>query len=123
MHDIGLLKIGRHFRMGACKVVCARNESECGALRSRAADGDGLFEAADCMGPVVLLRGPADEAAQRLAAGVAAAYSDGDAAEVTVNAQMVGADAREWRVTRPSRETLNPYRIEPKRQPQADPRP
>jgi tRNA(Ile)-lysidine synthase TilS/MesJ len=41
MRDIGLLKLGRHFRVGESKVVCARDEAECDALRRRAHGADG----------------------------------------------------------------------------------
>lgn len=114
MGDIGLLKIGRHFRAGAVKIVCGRNEQESKALRLRASENDWLFEATDCMGPVVLLEGGADEAALRLAAEVAAAYSDGGSPEVEVKCWS-GASERLMRVARSERDALNPYRITPER--------
>jgi len=110
MRDIGLLKIGRHFRAGAAKIVCGRDERENKALRLRASENDWLFEATDCMGPVVLLEGGADEAALRLAAEVAAAYSDGASAEVSVKGWS-GASERLTNVARPGREALKTYRI------------
>ncbi|MEI7898848.1 MAG: hypothetical protein WCK89_01250 [bacterium] len=114
MRDIGLLKIGRHFRSGESKIVCGRDEAESDALRQRAGESDLLFEATACMGPVVLLEGKADEAAIRLAAEVAAAYSDGDALEVSVNCCSRQSE-RVMRVTRPARAALQPTCIQPRK--------
>ncbi len=108
MRDIALLKIGRHFRSGESKVICARNGAESDALRQRAGEGDLLFEAAECMGPVVLLEGEAEEAAVRLAAEAAAAYADGDAPEVSVKCWSRQSE-RLLRVARPDRSALQPY--------------
>ncbi|HNX34220.1 MAG TPA: hypothetical protein PKM57_06305 [Kiritimatiellia bacterium] len=110
MGDIGLLKIGRHFRAGGCKIVCARDEPECEALRRRAGTNDWLFEAADCMGPTVLLDGLDEEPAVRLAEDVAAAYADGDGPVVVVRGWTGGAE-RQVRVARKGREILRPFRI------------
>jgi tRNA(Ile)-lysidine synthase TilS/MesJ len=110
MRDIGLLKLGRHFRVGESKVVCARDEAECDALRRRAGESDLLLEAAECMGPTVLLEGAADEAAVRLAAEVAAAYSDASTPEVSVKCQS-RASERVLRVARLAREALRPYQV------------
>jgi len=110
MRDIGLLKIGRHFREGTCKIICARDEAECNALRSRAGEGEWLFEASDCMGPVVLLQGEAGDAMLKLAAQVAAAYSDGASPEVRVKAAS-GASERELRVARIPRDELQLARV------------
>ena len=110
MRDIGLLKIGRHFRLGESKIVCARNEAECGALRLRAGERELLFEAVGCMGPVVLLEGPAGEGAIRLALAVASAYSGGDAKEITVR-QWGRGNELETRVARSERNSMAQYRV------------
>lgn len=112
MRDIGLLKIDRHFREGACKIICTRDEAECNALRSRAGEGEWLLEASDCMGPVILycFRGEADDAILRLAAQVAAAYSDGASPEVRVKA-ISGASERELCAVRIPRDELQLARV------------
>jgi tRNA U34 2-thiouridine synthase MnmA/TrmU len=111
MRDIHLLKIGRHFRAGGRKLVCARDEAECKALRLRAGENDAVVEPVDCAGPVVLLQGGlADEAAVRLAAEVAAAYADGTSPEVLVHVSS-GAAEREFRAPRVARDALRATRL------------
>ena len=114
MRDIGLLKIGRHFRFGERKMVCARDEAECDALQRRADASDLLFEAVECAGPVVLLEGGGQADEIRQAAEVAAAYSDGDAAAVTIKCWSNQSE-QTIRVTRPERDALASYRIQPVR--------
>lgn len=111
MRDISLLKIGRHFRLGENKIVCARDEAECDALRRRAGERDLLFEAADCMGPVVLLEGAADEAAVARATEIAASYSDGEAGgSVAVKRWGQGSSAL-THAPRSGRAALQAYRV------------
>ena len=110
MRDIGLLKIGRHFRVDGSKIVCARDEGECDALRRRAGESDLLFEAADCMGPVVLLEGSSRAADIFQAAGIAAAYSDGDAPTVSVKGWS-SLSEHMLQAVRQGRDTYQAYRI------------
>jgi tRNA U34 2-thiouridine synthase MnmA/TrmU len=111
MRDIHLLKIGRHFRAGDRKIVCARDEAECKALRLRAGEGDAVVEPVDCAGPSVLLQGgAADGAAVRLAAEVAAAYADGDSPEVRVRVEA-GGGAEEFHAPRVARDALRATRL------------
>ncbi len=114
MRDVSLLKIGRHFRFGASKIVCARDEAESGALLKRGGENALLFEATECVGPVVLLEGEAHADEIRQAAEVAAAYSDGDDAAVSVKCWS-NLSEQVIRVTRPARDTLEPYRIQRRR--------
>jgi hypothetical protein len=111
MRDIGLLKIGRHFRLGENKIVCARDEGECGTLRRRAGEAETLFEADGCMGPVVLLEGVADESAINLATVIATAYSDGEiGGRVAVKRWGNGVEAVS-NVTREGRAALQAFRV------------
>ena len=111
MRDVSLLKIGRHFRFGASKIVCARDEAESGALLKRGGENALLLEATECVGPVVLLEGDAQADDIRQAAEVAAAYSDGDASAVSVKCWSNQSE-HVIRVTRPARDTLESYRIQ-----------
>jgi hypothetical protein len=131
MRDINLLKIGRHFRAGEFKLVCARDEAECEALRRRSEEGEGwLLKPVDCAGPAVLLQPPeaggADAAVGdaraaevlRLAAEVVAAYSDGESPEVTVRAAPGAGDGArpgsvELRVPRIARDAIRAARVRP----------
>ena len=116
MRDIGLLKIGRHFRCGSCKIVCARDEAESGALRRRGGEGVLLFEATSYMGPVVLLEGESEAEEIRQAAELAAAYSDGDAPVITVSCWSSQSE-QAIRVTRHARAAFDAYRIQPQTAP------
>ena len=89
MKDLGLLKTGRHFRSGSHKIIAGRNQQDNDLLKRIAAPGDLVFEVRHCGSPLVILQGPIqatpdDTAAVRLAAMVAAAYSDAVDPEVTV---------------------------------------
>jgi tRNA U34 2-thiouridine synthase MnmA/TrmU len=61
-------------------------------------------------GPVVLLEGEAGQAAVRLAAEVAAAYSDASTTEVSVKCQSRTSECV-LRVERPARDALRPYQV------------
>ena len=75
--DVRLLSLGRHFRLGAhTKLVLGRNKDENGRIEAALGARDVKLFAADVMGPTGLVRGPADEAALRLAASLCARYSD-----------------------------------------------
>ena len=85
--DIGLLKLGRHFRLGRSRIVVGRNEKEnkqllkiSGKLKTP------WMEAGDYMGPVTLVRNPT-RASLRTAARLTARYSDapkGKAANIKI---------------------------------------
>jgi tRNA U34 2-thiouridine synthase MnmA/TrmU len=64
MRDIKFLKIGRHFRTeNGDKIIVARNESECIALKKLSDKNDHLFEPSDFPGPTVVLKGNSIEKA------------------------------------------------------------
>jgi hypothetical protein len=64
-----------------------------------------LFEATDCMGPIVLFQGLPEGSRFVWAAEVAAAYSDGRSSEVSVKAAS-GTSARTLHVARIPRDAL-----------------
>ena len=119
MHDIELLRIGRHFRAGSYKLICARNENECEALTRRAEAGEGwTFEPVKCAGPTVLLLAPTDGSGAcsadmlQLAAEMVAAYSDGESPEVSVRI-AAGTKGEELSAPRIARDAIRAVRIQP----------
>ena len=81
--DISLLKIGRHFRYFANKIIVGRNETENRILLQRKSKNDYCFEVVDCGSPITLLQGPKTTKAIRKAAALTAYYSDSKKGEVT----------------------------------------
>ena len=58
IHDIPLLKIGRHFRLdGGDKVIVARNENECKMMEHLCRESDHFLKPLDFAGPAVILQG------------------------------------------------------------------
>ena len=110
MADVRLLKVGRHFRAGDCKIVCGRDQKENEFLQRVMGAGDRLFEVSGAVGPTVLLRGEANDEAVRLAAAIAAAYSDASASEVVVRSRGAGAD-HETRLAKPDRSAVQPHAV------------
>jgi hypothetical protein len=77
--NVKLLKVGRHFRLGNCKLVVGRNRKENEELSSLAEEGDFLLKAVGVPSPTGLLRCgkvEPDEDTLRLAASIVARYSD-----------------------------------------------
>lgn len=74
--DVELLKVGRHFCIGAgVKVVASRREEENYLLRGLARPGDRFYINDERNGAIVLLRGGRTEEAERIAAGLAVHFS------------------------------------------------
>ncbi|MDA8172632.1 MAG: thiamine biosynthesis protein [Nitrospiraceae bacterium] len=101
VRELNLLRAGRHFRIGAAKVIAGRNEAENNLIESLAAPGETLLRAEGCGSPTVLITegksglvaglvtgGDAAAAASeiiRAAASICARYSDNkDAPPVSV---------------------------------------
>jgi tRNA-specific 2-thiouridylase len=64
MKDIMFLKLGRHFRMeNGDKIIVARNERECAALKKLYGKNYHLFDPFDFPGPTVVLQGCSIESA------------------------------------------------------------
>jgi tRNA U34 2-thiouridine synthase MnmA/TrmU len=110
MHDIQLLKVGRHFRSGTTKIVCGRNKSENETLQRLRHENDSILGTLDCPGPTVLLRGEATDETIQLAAAIAAAYSDAAITEVSVHIQSPGID-RNICVYRSERHAFQPHAV------------
>jgi len=78
LNDCALLKVGRHFRLGAgVKIIVGRDERENGTIESLARADDLLMEAVRLPGPTTLVRGRADDSALAVAAAVTARYGKG----------------------------------------------
>lgn len=82
--DVGLLRVGRHFRVGKNKIIVGRNQAENNFLTSHKAKGDYRFELPDIVGPTTLLQGPKTKAVIQTAANLTAFYSDAKTSSVTV---------------------------------------
>jgi tRNA U34 2-thiouridine synthase MnmA/TrmU len=77
VNNVGLLKIGRHFRFSpAAKLVVGRNEKENTRLLEFAKVGDYLFMPKDIAGPTALGRGSFDDKLIRDSCGIVCRYSD-----------------------------------------------
>ncbi|MGB9960027.1 MAG: hypothetical protein ACPLKQ_05865 [Candidatus Bathyarchaeales archaeon] len=76
MKDLALLRVGRHFRLGANKIIVGRNEHENQLLLKLKAENDFYFEAQGCGSPITLLQGPKTKEAIEKAAKLTAYYSD-----------------------------------------------
>ncbi len=109
--DTTLLKVGRHFRLApGLKLVAGRNEGE-NRFLERHADGQWTFATYDGAGALALCLGEPDEAAQELAAAIAARYSQHrDEAMVQVRAARNGAE-RCLRVAPAGDDLLRRYRL------------
>ena len=86
--DIGLLRIGRHFRLSrTCKVIVGRDEAENDAIESLSAEKDSLLRVEGFGSPVTLGTGTLTDEALKIAASLCARYSDAKSiaeTEVTV---------------------------------------
>ena len=76
--DFRLIAYGRHFRVSPrFKLIIGRDEQENALLARCFTEGDIRFEMADCLGPLALVRGAADEDTLRQCAAIVARYSRG----------------------------------------------
>lgn len=76
--DLELLKIGRHFRVGAnSKIISTRTAAEAEVLKKLLTKSDTIFLAADFKGSMVIVTGEPTEEDIELAAKVTARYSKG----------------------------------------------
>ncbi len=82
--DIGLLNIGRHFRINGIKVIVGRNHNENLKIKELASKSDLLLEAVDVPSPITLIKGKAGAEIIKKAAEITARYSDAETDEVLV---------------------------------------
>lgn len=76
LHDIELLKFGRHFRIKkACKVIVGRNQADNEAIQCLIAENDAVLQMADAPGPITLVPGGGDHQALATAAALCVLYS------------------------------------------------
>ena len=76
--NVRLLKVGRHFRIGNCKLVVGRNAVENAVIRKTLSGKDYLLTVPGIPSPDALLRckGEPERDVLRIAAGIVARYSD-----------------------------------------------
>jgi len=79
MKEVELLKVGRHFRFGASKIIVGRNEQENEVLKQLRDVDDYLFEVQGYSSPITILKGFKSREAVELAAKLTVRYSDVDA--------------------------------------------
>jgi tRNA-specific 2-thiouridylase len=76
VHDVSLLKVGRHFRLSdRVKLVVGRNQQENRRIDDLVREGDTVLETVCVPGAVVLVRGSAGTRELEEAAAIAARYS------------------------------------------------
>jgi len=102
--DVDLLKIGRHFRIGRCKVVVGRNEGENRKLL-RMADEHAIpyMKVEEYVGPITLILGDLDSETKRMAAAITARYSDAPSDGI-VKVRYVVSEAVQILETKPIRD-------------------
>ncbi|MFC1703529.1 7-cyano-7-deazaguanine synthase [Candidatus Omnitrophota bacterium] len=81
LHDLQLLKLGRHFRLTpTIKLIVGKDEKENNALLQAAQQGDVVFEPTTIPGPTAIARGEGigQEGNLQLACSIVARYCDSD---------------------------------------------
>jgi len=116
--DARLLKVGRHFRLNpAAKAVIGRNAAENQAIEDLAREGDTLMEAANCPGPLALVRGSAAEPELLQAASITLRYGKAmNLPSAAVRIWKSGAPAEQGRLVEAqpaAEELLDRLRIAP----------
>lgn len=111
LDNIALLRLGRHFRIGAVKVIVGRNEEENNILLSKAErDEIAYMRVVKYVGPITLILGDADTETIMKSAAITVRYSDAprDAptnifytkrAEKPLKAEAIDdSDLEKWRI-------------------------
>jgi hypothetical protein len=95
VHDVNLLKVGRHFRLSEnSKLVIGRNEAENSRIDALVRDGDTVLQVADVPGPTALVRGSAGPRELETAAAIVARYTKARTlARVHVLSRRLGCSA------------------------------
>lgn len=75
MANIRRLRMGRHFRLGACRLIVGRNQAENAALAAQVRSGEWQITARDLKGPLALLYATASEENLLAAASICAFYA------------------------------------------------
>jgi tRNA-uridine 2-sulfurtransferase len=108
--DVEFLKFGRHFLVGANKIIVGRNQAENETLLKIKQKSDFYFEVPNCGSPDVLLQGPKTKRAIGIAAQLTMFHSDKKIGEVKVAYGKNQLD-REIVVSAPTLEEVNKLRI------------
>ncbi|MCK4915716.1 MAG: hypothetical protein KAS89_06065, partial [Candidatus Eisenbacteria sp.] len=93
--EVGILKLGRHFRLSAkAKVVVGRDEHENRKLGNELRSGDHALEISGQPGPLTMVRGDAGEEELAVAASITSRYGkSGGRSATTVLCRRVGDGA------------------------------
>lgn len=111
LHDIALLKIGRHFRLSnTTRLVVGRNKGENDRIERLARDGDHVLTPENVMGPSALMRSQeVTEGEIRLAATVTASYCRGEGSVIMICRS--GDESKSLRCERTDRRRFESFRI------------
>ena len=111
LRDIVLLKIGRHFRIGDCKIVVGRNSEENKILLTLAKrENKPYLEVINYMSPIVLLEGSNVDHVVEEAARIAVRYSDAPK-DTSVDVRHVATDMNIMKVRAAKDEEIELSRI------------
>ncbi|SUY46657.1 tRNA (5-methyl aminomethyl-2-thiouridylate)-methyltransferase [Clostridium putrefaciens] len=95
--DIGLLRYGRHFRMGNSKIIVSRTRDESTYMKKLIKKEDFLFFPKDHPGSMVILTGDKTNEAIEFAANISLRYSKGNTEEkITVKYGNYGTIANKY---------------------------
>lgn len=111
--DIGLLRIGRHFRLSrTCKVIVGRDKAENDAIESLSEESDSLLRVEGFGSPVTLITGSLSDEALKIAASLCARYSDAKSIADTEVTILQGSDTIKIMVSPAGNEIVEAMRIE-----------
>ncbi|MHB1420803.1 MAG: hypothetical protein ACYCX4_14700 [Bacillota bacterium] len=113
MHDVNMLKIGRHFRLSPTfKTIVGRDQSENERLQALAGEGELLAEVLDFKGPMVLGVGTPNVTDYEYMARITARYSDAPDGTETRVQFISGKDPAQELLVQPYTDMeLNQFRI------------
>lgn len=111
LRDIGLLKIGRHFRLpGGSKLVIGRDEEENRRIETMARDNHTRLSPEEVVGPSAALReAPGSNGDLAIAAGIVASFCDGSG-PVAVACEVNGRTEK-LRCERKERSAYDEFRV------------
>lgn len=109
--DLRLLKIGRHFRLGAAKVIVGRNREENQKIKGWAREGDVLLSAEHFPGPLALVCGGAPREVLLQAAAICAALADPPGEKGIPDVWVMGREEGKIRPPCLSREQIQEFKI------------
>lgn len=113
VRDLNFLRVGRHFRVDACKIIVGRDEDENRMIETFAGSEDPILKVRDHQGPSTVIRGPHGEETLRRAAAITARYSDAPdkSVEVAVAVSWRRGESRELSVIPAEDSSLRPLRV------------